>query len=254
MGVNKGASNIAVLSELGLFPLALSSIKASIGYWDHLVTLNENTLAKRAYRDNMILKDSLCNTFKLLFEKIGFSHVWNNQGTLSKNRLLYAVNKKLEDNYIQYWKNNLFDDSSNPNGNKLRLFRKVKSKYGFENYLFSNHDKNMISVFTKLRISNSNLNIERGRYNKTPLNQRLCPLCKTGVEDECHFILKCEKLNEPRNRFFDKLTEVVPSFNNFKDHEKVLFVLGDNDTDILEICISGIFHMYSLNASLKATL
>ena len=57
-----------------------------------------------------------------------------------------------------------------------------------------------ISVFEgfMFRISNSNLFIEEGRFNKTPLENRLCPLCNAGIEDEMHFILKCVKLDEEK--------------------------------------------------------
>jgi hypothetical protein len=33
--------------------------------------------------------------------------------------------------------------------------------------------------------------IELGRHNKTDINNRICPLCKNGVEDEYHFIMLC---------------------------------------------------------------
>jgi hypothetical protein len=36
----------------------------------------------------------------------------------------------------------------------------------------------------KIRISNSSLKIEQGRHNKTPLENRLCPLYLAEVEDE----------------------------------------------------------------------
>jgi hypothetical protein len=30
--------------------------------------------------------------------------------------------------------------------------------------------------------------IELGRHNKTDINNRICPLCKNGVEDEYHLL------------------------------------------------------------------
>ena len=43
LGVHKSATNIAVLSELGLFPLLLCTIKATINYWLHLLSANANS-------------------------------------------------------------------------------------------------------------------------------------------------------------------------------------------------------------------
>ena len=42
---------------------------------------------------------------------------------------------------------------------------------------------------THLRISSHKLSVETGRFNKTPLENRLCAMCDKGlVEDEFHFI------------------------------------------------------------------
>ena len=57
---------------------------------------------------------------------------------------------------------------------------------------------------------NSNLNIERGRYIKLPVEKRICPLCNIEPEDEIH--LKCPKLDECRKELFSNISSVVPSF------------------------------------------
>jgi hypothetical protein len=44
-----------------------------------------------------------------------------------------------------------------------------------EKFLHSDVDKFALSIFVKIRISNSNLNIERGRYIKLPVEKRICP-------------------------------------------------------------------------------
>jgi hypothetical protein len=55
-------------------------------------------------------------------------------------------------------------------------------------------NKNYISTFVKIRISNSNFNIEKGIYLNTPAEDRICKLCNSGVEDEFHFTIICSKL------------------------------------------------------------
>jgi hypothetical protein len=52
-------------------------------------------------------------------------------------------------------------------------------------------NKAIMSIFTKFRISDHSLEIEKGRYNKTPCEERLCENCGV-IEDETHFILKCK--------------------------------------------------------------
>ena len=82
-----------------------------------------------------------------------------------------------------------------------------------EKFLHSDVDKFALSIFAKIRISNSNLNIERGRYIKLPVEKRICPLCNIEPEDEIYFILKCPKLDECRKELFSNISSVVPSFN-----------------------------------------
>jgi hypothetical protein len=79
LGVHKSATNIAVLSELGLFPLSLCTIKATINYWLHLLSANANSLIYHSYQENTLRKDGLCSKIKFLLAGIGFTHVWVHQ-------------------------------------------------------------------------------------------------------------------------------------------------------------------------------
>jgi hypothetical protein len=45
-------------------------------------------------------------------------------------------------------------------------------------------------LLSKLRISNHNLEIERGRHRGLQARERICKLCLKEVEDEIHFLLK----------------------------------------------------------------
>jgi hypothetical protein len=56
----------------------------------------------------------------------------------------------------------------------------------------------------KLPISAHKLNIEVGRYNKIPRNERFCKKCKTGeIEDEMHFLLLCNHFETDRTNILD---------------------------------------------------
>ena len=82
---------------------------------------------------------------------------------------------------------------------KLRTFRKFKLTHDYENYLTNVRNINHRVAITKLRLSNHKLAIETGRYVKpyqSP-DQRICPLCKTGLEDEEHFLMNCIAYRDP---------------------------------------------------------
>jgi hypothetical protein len=127
-----------------------------------------------------------------LFDKIRFGHVWENQNTFSKNRLTFSVNKKLKEDYIKFWKNKLSLDGSEEKGIKLKTYRKLKEKYEIKNFLKLDIDQ-MFQTF--IRISNSTRMIEKGRHRKINLANRICPLCRSEVEDEFHFSI-CDKLKD----------------------------------------------------------
>ena len=102
-------------------------------------------------------------------------------------------------------------------------------------------------------ISNYNLDIERGRYSKLPVEQRICRLCSSEVEDEFHFIMHYPKLSAYRVDLFESLSLVIPSFPDMSEIEKKN-ILSSNDLDICKICILGVKKMYDLNQTLKQSL
>jgi hypothetical protein len=118
-----------------------------------------------------------------------------------------------------------------------------------ENYLCADVNKKSISTFVKIRISNSNLNIEKGRYLNTLDEDTICKLCNSGVEDEFHFTIICSKLKSCHEEFFKDICDVVPSFINMSDFDK--FIFSSNDLDICKMCILGGNKLYSLNQSKK---
>ena len=90
----------------------------------------------------------------------------------------------------------------------------------------------------KIRISNRKLPIEVGRYTKTPLEQKICSICKDGIEDDFHFFIECKALKFNRNALFCNLRDIVPLFVNMSEQDKFSFILKSNDTDISTVCVA----------------
>ena len=74
---------------------------------------------------------------------------------------------------------------------KLRTYALMKTEVGLENYLQTIRNVGIRTQFTKFRISDHNLEIEKGRHRGLSSDERLCPFCKYKVEDEIHFLLEC---------------------------------------------------------------
>ena len=97
--------------------------------------------------------------------------------------------------------------------NKQRTLWKFKLTQDYENYLTNVRNINRVAI-TTLRLSNHKLAIETGRYAKPyqPPDQRICPLCKTGLEDEEHFLMNCIANRDPRRELFNTLKKETNLF------------------------------------------
>src|SRR5579872_1164169 len=64
----------------------------------------------------------------------------------------------------------------------------------------------------KLRSGTNRLRIEKGRYDKLPVEKRLCRFCEAdAVEDEKHFLLHCEEYEGLRQKMWKGLEARPPS-------------------------------------------
>ena len=118
----------------------------------------------------------------------------------------------------------------------------MKKKFEMENFLKLDIDSSDISNFVRLRISI--LMIGKGRHRKIDLENRVCPICKFEVEDELHFTIKCTKLQGLRNKFYEKISDILPSFYNLSDSEIFHHIFHSNDYDVSKCFLKGISEMY----------
>ena len=75
-------------------------------------------------------------------------------------------------------------------------------------------------MFTKFRLSNHVLLIEKGRHSNIDKSQRFCPFCPNTIETEHHFLLYCKTYTIGRDNLFGKLAHTVPQFNALSEKEK----------------------------------
>ena len=248
MGLQRSAVNIAVLSETGRFPLAIHAIKSTVSFWHHLVNLKDKTLAKDTYYHSFCNDIGICNKLRLFLTSFNFTHVWENQNTPSIKGLNRAITMKVKERYITYWRSCLNENNHNY-VSKLRTYKYIKEDYKQESYLLTDVDKEYVSIFSKLRISNSKLMIEEGRHTNLEVKDRICPLCKADIENETHFVIECLPLTPIRSALYKDINDIVPEFHIFGNKEKFKFIMTSNDQDINRICINGIAKMYNSRLS-----
>ena len=125
----------------------------------------------------------------------------------------------MEHDYKQAWLNTI------QNGGKLRAYAIFKQNFSLENYLL--HETFVNRKISRLRTSSHKLAVETGRFNKTPVENRVCAFCNMGsVEDEFHLMMSCSVYEN----FRSTLKEYLSSFSD------ILSLLDEQLFPILMSC------------------
>ena len=111
---------------------------------------------------------------------------------------------------------------------KLFTYLFLKTNFGLEKYL------TLIDNFRKsicrFRVSAHRLYIETGWYKNIPRNERLCKNCSANeIEDEAHFLIKCDKLNNKREELFNLVSSKVKNFTKLSNNQKLYYILTCKD-------------------------
>lgn len=249
LGVNSKSSNIAVLAELGRYPLAIEIFTNMIKYWLRVKHLDKSSFAYNCYieNSNMVKSDKSCwltNVYKIL-STCNMSHLMEGsqyyedfQDVELVHKLRKIHHKKVIKHCIVEMRKiysgqfcmDLFNDYRlNDDGNKLRTYRTFKNDMYLEKYLINIRDRDLRKYFCRLRISAHNLPIEKGRHRrpkKTPIQDRVCDLCNSGeIGNEMHLVNQCISLKTERDICFDKIKSRDASFENMNNNEKFIYIM-----------------------------
>ena len=163
----------------------------------------------------------------------------------SKTNLKHFLYNKFKSNYNRLWFLSLHNDTINKDfGNKVRTYRLFKNNISLEPYLSMKNDEQRI-LLSKLRISNSNLEIERGRHRGLQAKERICKLCLKEVEDEIHFLLKCEALQNVRTPFIDLINNNNYNFKHLDITEQFIWLMSNEDNFIINQLSDMILKLHS---------
>ena len=84
------------------------------------------------------------------------------------------------------------------------------------------------SALAKFRCGVAPLNLEIGRYNRIPENERVCSNCINTIENEMHVLLHCPRYTNIRHILFLECLKVNVNFTNMSDCDKLIFILSEN--------------------------
>ena len=118
----------------------------------------------------------------------------------------------------------------NSEHSKLRTYAKLKTEIGIEKYLSITENIIERTAITKIRLSNHDLMIEKGRHHKLPPHERFCLFCKNKIETEQHFMLECNTFENPREQLCSEIRRINPIFNHLNESETFVLLLNGPET------------------------
>ncbi len=82
------------------------------------------------------------------------------------------------------------------------------------------------SYLPQLRNSILPWQLEVGRWTNIAVEERLCLICNNGtVEDEEHFLFRCNFYYGERQDFYNYMKNNIPNFNNLSIEQKLQTVI-----------------------------
>ena len=194
--VKRNTPNCMVFGELGIFPVSLEVMCRKLCFWYKLsasmfsgsskLSVSLLHLCWKLYNHTPHKLNWLKDVHSML-NNLGLSYIWLERDsiTFSVQYFKALVKKRMHDQYIQQWHQNLSENSI------CISYRIFKERFELEDYLckLSPSDKKNMLFF---RLSNHRLPIQSQRYYGVHREERLCPLCtKNDIGDEFHYLFCC---------------------------------------------------------------
>ena len=115
--------------------------------------------------------------------------------------------------------------------NKLRTYRTFKQDFVTEQYVFRPMPRSHRSALARFRCGVAPIRIETGRYERLPLEERLCPVCdENSVESEFHVIMQCQLYTDIRQELFYHTEAISNVFRDMSPEEQFRSLMSENCT------------------------
>ena len=223
LGTQQRTTSNGILLETGQIPLITYAQKNCVKNWERIVENKCNALTKISYEnalDNDLLWVKNIKTC-LASREMNFESPGKN--------VYVSYLKKTTDIFNHGALNDIKRADS-----KLRTYALLKTEPGIEPYLSKIKNLKHRKCFSKFRLSNHPLMIEKGRHRNIMKELRFCPFCKNKVEDEIHFLLLCGSFAVHREILFSRLTEETRTLIFSLSDEEKFRILMTNPSIFLE--------------------
>ena len=238
LNVGKYTPNAAVNGDIGWMPMICKTKKAVINQWSRLVNMSDDRINRKVFVWADRAKSRNCKNWNFVVEdflkKYDLADHCDITQFSNKVFICQTLLPKLHEQYVEKWRSDINRVNANRgNGrNKLRFYRCFKHSFETEPYCKSVLNRAHRGAIAKFRSGTAPINVEIGRYNNVPYDQRSCAYCKNigilnVVEDEKHVLLECPLYIEKRSELLSKAESLFSGFENLSCVDKLNILLHE---------------------------
>ena len=200
-GLPRNCPISAMVGDFGWTPGIVRRELEQLRFYNQIMKMPQNRLTRMVFdrEKEHMFPNSWCSNVKDLCYKISMGTCYETNTPVD----LKLAKEKLLNLFEAKWKNDVESKS------KLSNYSKIKRKICAEGYLKINISKVCRSLIGQLRSGSMKLEIETGRYSSIERANRICQVCNKEVEDELHFLFRCEDYVESRSEMYHECPEVL---------------------------------------------
>ena len=235
LGVQKQTNNMGVLLELGRIPLNIFGKKLCVKNWERIALQKANDIVNNSYLFNISNDTGWSRAIKDSVSRIGLMTVFINQANKPPNVLVFGRESDIfyQEAFTQI-----------QNASKLGTLSLLKTDIGIENYLTAVPNTIERVSLSKFRLSNHTLMVvEKGRHENIKREE-------VEVEDEFHFLIKCQTYSPLRDKLFYEIKKNIPDFY-YPPDERFLFWFLLNCPSIIPFTAHFIHSAFDLRNDLR---
>ena len=243
LSVHKKASRLAVLGDLGRYPMAIRAISQCLNYRLSLARKPNNSLLGLAMAE---MRDFVGQGVDCWLGRVErMSDLLNMPKIYYSKSSGRRVTANLQSKFDRFWLDSITDAQIGSDGeqhNKLLCYSSFKCHFRTEPYVTLVRNRNQRCHLSRLRVSAHQLGVEVLRYRRPPVprSERMCVYCPPGpghpgarpLDDECHCVTECVVGQADRLDVYQSIGSRNLDFPNLSNINKFKFlVCPSNPTD-----------------------
>ena len=216
LGVNKYGTKVGIEGEMAwLNPNNRRKIEM-LRLWNSIISMGDHRLPKLVLNYLTTNNGTWLKNVQMVFNEINCTDVFERNVPIVNFKAFctFATEQLVARQQIKW----LTDIQCKP---KLHLYCKFKNEYKTENYCTVNLKRYQRSMLAKLRLGVLPINVELGRYDGIPREERWCINCSNEVEDEIHVMFHCPLYQPLRQTLLNEAVNLIEGFYVLSEASKI---------------------------------